>query len=716
MTAHSTNMLNQHIKSQGAMYYLRATPFTDHSEFNYDGRLNEQFFFENLYSGEGMCNEYFESIRDSLENHKYKTVLLTGNQGCGKTTFAHKLKYICKDQDFLYFDFDQDTSHPTLEEYIERLSNYLHSLINNPQNTQINSKFYDLYKTNEALISGKINAKNNVGNFYEQFKDLFLLQKSSENRKNNFITFINKLFFNQILSLIVLWHLAKISCLDEEIRPLVFCLDNLDVLVNQEIIECFFKEYFLFIRNIDGIINNLEDHNIQSRGITYNSMFCIVLVCRQHTWARVKKHYPHDNAVVHVSTHKIDITDAFTKSEILAKRERYVEKNKDFFGEFLNDVLNVRSILNDLDVTEKNSHTIYDLFNDDYRQCVLTVEDIIKDNPTLIKTYTEAKKKLPKGSQGLRGIIYRVLFERFKGEGVFDDIGVLDIDDDHPLVSNARLLLNYLNYHTYHTKRCIQFSKIVADFDGIISKDDIDNSLVAMFTQGYKSTWNELIAFNEIGTEEVSTCVNTEIMITPAGHEYLDFIATHFEFFSTRVTKRRYGNGPALFSDESVLPYCNPQEEFLFNGESFHFEYVFEETIFRVMEIVERCCGNMTKFYHQYMKERFPNKVAYLRSPYVFGETNVLHGERIIHTHIRYIDNYRLYLLGPLSGMSQKKKIKINEKLVRFIAEYIEIGKRFPFVLTGTSTNHLFPAFEKRIKAIQESGFTDFQAINIKRR
>lgn len=282
-------------------------------------------------------------------------------------------------------------------------------------------------------------------------------------------------------------------------------------------------------------------------------------------------------------------------------------------------------------------------------------------------------------------------------------------------MSDARLLLNYLNYNTYQTNRCVPFAKIVGDFQGIISRDDIDNCLVSMFTQGYKSTWNELIAFNEIGTEEVDTCVNTEILITNAGHEYLDFVATHFEFFSTRVTKSRRGKGPSLFSEESFKSYKYPHEKFIFREKIYCFKYVFEETIFRVMEIVERCCGNMTEFYNQYMQTKYPNILDYLHSPYVYGESNVLHGERVIHTHIRYIDNYRLYLLDEKNRIPFSEKKLINKKLVAFISEYIEIGKQFPLVLTSISTKHLFPAFEKRINAIIESKYTDFRPININR-
>lgn len=691
-----------------AMCYFRSTPFTEHGELNYNGWLTEEFFFARLFSTAGKSDDYYSRIIESIKTHTHKTILLIGNQGCGKTTFAHRLKYICSEACFKYFDFDQDTSHPHLSEYIERLSSFLHDLLCNPLNNRINSEFYNLYCTNKHLIESKINAQNNIGNFFEKFNKTFLIGNQNTISKEDFINEINNLFFNQILCLIILWYISKMIYEKQRIKPVVFCLDNLDVLVNQEIIELFFKEYFRFIRNIDGIINNIQNEYIRNNMINYNSLFSFILICRQHTWARVKQHYPHDNIAIHLSTLSLNITDAFDKSKILAQREKYIKENQQDFGEFSDRVSLARAILNDLDSTGRNSHNIYDLFNSDYRQCIITIEDIIKGNPELPKEYLIAKRSLPAGHQGVRGIIYKALFDKFKSDGILSKIGVLNVDQTHPLVSNARILLNYLNYKTYQSQSCVNFSQIVNDFSGIISKDDIDISLVEMFKLGYGSVWNELIAFNEINTEEINTCDNTEIMITLAGHEYLDFIATHFEYFNSRVTKKRLKTA-ALYSITSLEKSSRNGEQYSLGGNNFEYTYLFQETIVDVLTIVEQCCRNMKEFYNRYMKSRYSTKEQYLYSPYVFGDSNVLHGERIIHTHIRYIDNFRLHLLNN----STINKQSINKILVSFIGEYIRIGEQNPEVLTKKSTEQLFPAFKKMIKEIKDSNYTSSKPINV---
>ena len=431
--------MKSQIKNETALYYLRSTPFTDHSELNYNGVLSEQFFFDNLFSDAGEYKQHLKLVKEALLTRRMKTILLTGNQGCGKTTFVHHLQYECPELSFIYFDFDQDTSHPKLEEYIERMSSYLHDLICNKDNEKYNTAFYNLFLNNKHLITSKTNADNKINVFFNRFYDTFVLDNPALLSKGDFICEINKLFFIQILSLIILWHLSKISVDETSIKPIVFCLDNLDVLVNQEIIENFFKDYFRFVRNIDAIVNKLDDKYIRDNNITYNSLFSFVLVCRQHTWARVKQHYPHDNPAIHLSILSRDITNAFDKSKIIERRKEYIDKNNGFFGAFTKEVSSVCSLLNDLDSQTSRHRNIYDLFNNDYRQCVITLEDLLNEYPELLDEYTAVKRVTGIDSYGLRGIIYRALFDKFKRDGYLADIGVLDLDQDYPLVSNARL-------------------------------------------------------------------------------------------------------------------------------------------------------------------------------------------------------------------------------------------------------------------------------------
>lgn len=68
--------------------------------------------------------------------------------------------------------------------------------------------------------------------------------------------------------------------------------------------------------------------------------------------------------------------------------------------------------------------------------------------------------------------------------------------------------------------------KLITAFVSLLSI--LANALRAMFKLGYDSPWNELNAFNEIHSEELTDCSGLEVFITKAGHEYLLLIATYF--------------------------------------------------------------------------------------------------------------------------------------------------------------------------------------------
>ncbi len=148
--------------------------------------------------------------------------------------------------------------------------------------------------------------------------------------------------------------------------------------------------------------------------------------------------------------------------------------------------------------------------------------------------------------------------------------------------------------------------------------------------------------------------------------------------------------------------------------ENSKYKYAFQETISLVLEIVSKCCEKMSNYYTNVMEKRFNGIEEYLQSPYVYGDANVLHGERIIHTHIRYIDTFRLFILHEIEDADTKEDV--NKILVEFIEEYIKTGEKYPALLTSMSTVRLFPDFKDKIKIIRDSDFKDFETrIDVKK-
>jgi len=703
------NSLEYEIRNNGVLYFLRSTPFTEYGIYNYNGLLKPQFFFDNLFTKKGNCDKYCNEIIDEIIVRHKKTVILIGNQGCGKTTFVHYLKNKMTDKRiFNILDFDKDTSNPKLEEYIEIFSSYLHNLIRKDYRNNkniINKLFNNIYTANKSVILNTINGANNVETFFKEFKKVFIDENFENNDCSNFINNINELFFNQILSLIILWHIADFSY-KKVVSPMVFCLDNLDVLVNSDIITGFFEEYFIFLRNIDSIIQKLECRYINDTRLDYDKTFTFIFSCRQHTWAKVKQSYIHQSNVITLSTFDRNITDAFDKNAILEQRELYIKSNPYYNHEFSTKLDDIKSLLEDMH--ERNN--IYDFFNDDYRQCSVTFEKLLDKYPDLLSEYAELKQQMSsKPLYGARGLVYKALFDIFRDTDLFKLIGVLDIDSSDPYappVSDARIILSYLDYHTFDNHgKSVAYEQIVRDFNGIIDEERINYCLINMFNLGIgDSLWNELIAFVQIDSDELQSCKGTKIFITKAGHEYLDLISTHFEFFNIRVTAKRKIDA-ALYSKINLKPYQG-HKDYIYN---------FQETIQNVIDVVDGCCQRMSKFHEEIMFKKYNGKERYLNSEFVYNsadsKSKVFHGERIIHTHIRYIDQYRLFVLKNQDQNTANDGI--NEILVNYIKNYINIGKNNPNILSSKSLE-LFAEFDKKINHIESTAYSDYTtAINL---
>lgn len=681
--------LNEKIKNNSPFYYMRCTPFTAHGEYNYYGDLTETFFYKNLFSEDGKYEEYLLKIKNRLNYNPPKSIIIIGNQGCGKTTLVNRLKHDIPSHQFDIIDFDRNTSNPKLIEYIELMSKYLIKLFNDDlkNGNYINNILYSNYFINEELFLEKINANDNIEQFFKKFKKTYIDKNFTNFSPSSFIKIINKLYFNQILSIIVLWYVSKFKY-QNKIEKIIFCFDNLDVLVNKQIIDGFFKDYFWFCRNVDDILQHMKNSYVNKTKINYSECFTFIFSTRSTTWSKIKDTYIHQANIIRLSTLKINVSDAFDKQKIFDKRYKYIIDNKQDFPNFDTKIESVRKLLRDFE----DHHNIYELFNDDYRQCSITFEELLDNNPNLINEYLHlVNDKNLKIKNGAKGIIYKALFDKFRDEELFEKIGVLNIRNNAPLVSNARLILSYLDSFTYYENidavGCVSFYDLARDLDGIVNKNEINKSLINMFKLGIDSSWNELIGFDEIYSDKLSNCYELKIFITKAGHEYLDLISTHFEFFNSRSNKKSGITNIPLFSPKSL-------DKLETNPAKYNFEFIIE----RVIKIVNKCCDNMVIFYENYMKEKYKDKNGYLNSPFVFtpGKDKVFHGERILHTHIRYLDQFRLYAIRSIKN--EKEAIKVNKILLLKIKEYLDIGYNHPDILSEISTSNLFPRFKENLE------------------
>lgn len=76
-------------------HYLMATPFSAVNNMNYGETLKPEFFKQKFLVYDDL-KQIEDSIIKYLDDISQNTVLITGYQGCGKTTFVNYLAKILK--------------------------------------------------------------------------------------------------------------------------------------------------------------------------------------------------------------------------------------------------------------------------------------------------------------------------------------------------------------------------------------------------------------------------------------------------------------------------------------------------------------------------------------------------------------------------------------------------------------------------------------------
>ena len=206
----------------------------------------------------------------------------------------------------------------------------------------------------------------------------------------------------------------------------------------------------------------------------------------------------------------------------------------------------------------------------------------------------------------------------------------------------------------------------------MVEQEDIVECLWAMFDLIRTSDWNHLIAFarskraTKQRLEEEIRIYNASrypggyddyscFRITCAGKVYLNNVCTHYEFFSCRAL------------GDSYLPLFCKENLQIVNG-----QYLFEGIIDAVYQQASACCIALHDSYES------PDGLCRdARAPYNYKSESIyqFHSERIIFSHIGYLDAFRCYVLSKY-GSSPDKAIDIeviSKRILATIRSYCEL-------------------------------------------
>lgn len=593
------------------------------------------------------------------------------------------------------------------------------------------SNFINFFEANYNTIKNFVNG-NRLTEFYLFVKDLNcslgnhppITTMSQINEYIKVSNFIDELDLQEIFYLIVLW---KISCNYEKTsnfdEKLFIVIDNLDYVDFYDDLVTFINVVDSFTIDFSDSFSKLRLYKNSNNFYSYTDKVKLIILMRETTKANLPtSHFSDAFQSIYRSN---DMTEWYDKSKIIEKRFAELKKY-DIENNLTTEVETQFEFL--LKITDDNytKNVIYPLFNNNYRSTVNMLAKIVSENSANFNNYKNIMGIKDKTFRhGARGILFRLILDEFNKndgseESCFRKIGVLDLlNRKNNEVSICRLLLSYLSNYTEtkcdSARNCVKLSEILDDFRCCFKDDEILKTLCSMF-ELRDTHWTHLVSFNQI-SYKTQTKVNntlgkidfkdldpekTMVHYSCAGKIYIEYITTHFEFFSARIFKDKE---KALFCDENLVIDKNTNQ------------YKFHNIITSVYNEVAQCCDSLKSFNIKLCSENnYPNPYndsnLYKQSHYIcqFKRKSYdlederrfkkFHEDRMINSHIVYIDKFRLYLLNHVSGIPLEKKSIINKDIIDCIKKYVDLLKRSTTLTSEQSKYILIPHYEEKIKEL----------------
>lgn len=511
----------------------------------------------------------------------------------------------------------------------------------------------------------------------------------SDNFYDDFLDELKKLSLEQLLFVYTIWEYAEIltaGCSDKN-RKLMYLLDNIDIISDgtTDIFKNTMMGVWKFMWDTGNVFHKIRENNIEEdRGfIDLYDKTKIIVAMRETTAMHISGHLrdkmraimdhfdmSSDTDKALVMQRKIDLALSMIRSKEIV--------SKGFMAAI--------QCLNQLNSDRLFMRTLFQLFNNDYRTAVMCITTIC------IEHMEEVKKAINLMNSdnasfvfGGRGIIYRLILDSFFEWDYFDAIGIPSINLKNSTgriqqkhgYSCARVILTILcNKQAKTTERFFvnpEESVRLADLYGMVDKlmelDEFITVVDGMYSLRNKRFWNHLVTFDNIlaySPDVIKTYIGvkrpqteeTDIYIraTSAGQMFASTISVHFEYFASRYASTC--RNVSLF----LLDKLDDRKQWS----------SMKKIVSDVYEAVENCNATLELYNRNVMEKK---GVGYyedvLDSPYYYEQQ--FHEERIIHSHISYLEAYRSWIFRL--SMSETRLAEANTFLLSMIQKYLDLLK-----------------------------------------
>lgn len=707
--------------------YLKASPHSNLGNYGYSGKLSEDLFFDVLYCSDEKAEKSEHKIDEWFQNGN-NVAIITGYMGCGKTTFINHYLWRKKKQQekkILLFDLEKINKNTNLDIFVNKFGMQLYDMYKNKdrrfRNALINFynknfDFFDMYEDDDKLDTF-------ISNYCREAEDEQIRKKNIQNK-----SLLLKLDIESMFSLLILFVLCE-QIVEKNNRDYLICFDNLDVAYEGKSLENF---YAGFLNSIANWENGFPMFSYPDEVITEHELyneFKFLFCMRETSKAKITAYF---KKKITSFVMPFDITEIFDKAEIIKKRVDLLERYKEDVGQ---EVLYNGVIINEIMNDNYIKSNIFPLFNHDYRSCIGNIVSLCCDeeNNDKINDYLKLhnvniNSRFTKYAKyGARGILFRLIFDSFKSEGYFDKISIYDLENTlhKEQFSMPRIILTYISNVQTNNGRItsgigvdntpVALNRVYEAFEDIICPELITDIIINMYDLR-NTNWNHLITFDTLRgddvehireelknyKEKITNYEYSKVLITCSGTVYLNTMVTHFEFFASRTWGKM---GSPLFSSANLLRDENDR-------------FAFEDIIEKVFINVKDCCIRIKNFDMENFLSKYDSGdkyTSYLDSEYVYKDrkektgriVKQFHGEKIIHTHISYLDAYRMYLLNS-NEIDETLKSLVSERIMKYIQKYIDIFDNKKVIYSDQSLR-IIENYQKAIQKIKGTNYMDYE-------
>ena len=678
---------------------LLATPYSRDLNINFGHGLDEDTFFKYLYAGRRrggniafVENDIFdERVKNAIANNPFENVnvlYITGDYGCGITTYIHHLLYELKNEIGQYDLIDY-------EGYMRVEDSVINGIINLISNYNIDTvcEFFDaIAKYNQFETSNFSDIIPHLLTFSTMLRHHTHNRGHDLNNKTiyDYLHLFEKKFeqplvYYRFLFIIEFFLLLLCRFAKEGKSPLVLVIDHSDRIEKEysllSIIVQFAEDcryFFLENYNVENIVFNKSVNQVCK-----NTKFTIIFAAKLTTESRYKA-VSVDKESMNTWTFVQLPENYYDPREIISKRVNYYLEieglRKDSIRGKLLQIKNLSQLA-------FRTRFFLRLFNGSVRFCIHTLCDIVTSYPEqMIQEIIKLNDNNKYVYDGASGYFLGLILDTFKRNGIYEAKLHLKPCLADGTVTLSRIVLTILREKG---GRCSLLDMFFLLTPLGISTEKIVHTIWDLSERG-RTIWRRLIIF-EIDVPTIKLLIEqaiifekgiydlekySELIMCAAGNVYLEVVLPHFEFMQSRhdldcnIIKMHY---TPLFANSSEEIICEK------NG---IVKYRFEQTIERVFRDVCDCCFNSFTFAEQVIAKEGWSREDYINYSYYNFHSNSAdlsqvykqsYESRIIFRHVGYLEHYRQYLVGKYEKEGFRKQNELSERIIKWIIRYLRL-------------------------------------------